>query len=59
MLGVLAGRRSCRLSAVPESGRNDVIAASAEEMEEGGRRGRTEARPRGDHARWPPLRGAT
>lgn len=54
---VLAGRGSCRLSAVPESGRNDVIAAGAEGIEGGGQLGCTEGRPKGDHACWPPPRG--
>lgn len=40
VLRVFAGRPSCCLSAVRESGRNDVIAAGAEGMEGGGRRGR-------------------
>lgn len=51
MLRVLAGRRSYCLSAVLESGKNDVIAAGAEGMEKGGRCGPKEARPRADHTR--------
>lgn len=54
-----AGRGSCPLSAVPEAGRNDVIAAGAEGMEGGGRCRCTQAWPKGSPYLQAPLPGTT